>query len=434
MTERMSESQREQSAAQAYIQANQRWNFGVNLLVSAFWQFANSFIFGATVLALYASYLTDTAVLIGLIPAVQNAMFFFPQLLLARKAQTLARAKPYVIRLSLFERLPYLAVALSILLWPGAPRGAAYAILGLSLIVAMGSGGLVNPAWKSLIAKVIPLRRRGLLFGLSNALGGLLGMGGAAISRQVFSRYDYPYSFGIAFLLCGIVQLISWGLMALNREPTVQPTELPPPSREYWRRLPRLLREDRNFVRFLIARNLMILGGMGMSFYIVYARWAFNISDAFAANLTMAALIGQTVATPLLGIFADRRGNKLLAELGGLFLVLALGLILVVRSENWLYAVFMLANISMSAGMISGINISMEFGPPAEMPTYSALASTVNAIPILAAPLMGGWLVDAWGYQSMFLLAVGFSLVGIGYMHVLVRDPRREAEAHARVG
>lgn len=431
MTDVMRQGPQQQAAAAAYIQENQRWNFVVNLLVSAFWQFATSFIYGATVLSLYASYLTDSAVLIGLIPAVQNAMFFFPQLLLARKAQTLARAKPYVVRLSLLERVPYLVVALSILLWPQAPRPVAYAILALSLIVAMGGGGLVNPAWKAMIAKVVPLRRRGLLFGLSNAVGGLLGMGGAAISRQVFARYDYPYSFGIAFLLCGILQLVSWGLMSLNREPAVEPKEPPPPAREYWRRLPRLLREDRNFGRFLIARNLMILGGMATSFYVVYARWAFNISDTFAANLTMAALLAQTVSTPLLGIFADRRGNKLLAELGSLFLVLALVLVLVVRHEVWLYAVFMLANISMAAGMISGTNISMEFGPPAEMPTYSALASTVNAVPILLAPLMAGWLVDALGYQTMFLLAVTLNLVGISYMHALVRDPRREAEAHA---
>ena len=421
----------EQEAARAYIRANQRWNFGVNVLVSGFWQFAMSFIFGATVLALYSSYLTDSAVLIGLIPAMQSAMFFFPQLLLARKAQTLARAKPFVVRLSLFERLPYGVIALSIFLWPDAPRGLAYAILALSLMMATGSGGLLNPAWKAMIAKVVPLRRRGLLFGMSNALGGLMGMGGAAISRQVFLRYDYPYSFAIIFMFCCIAQLISWGLMSLNREPTLQPRAPALSNHEYWRRLPQLLRQDRNFWRFLVGRNLMLLGTMGMTFYIVYARFAFNISDAYAANLTMAALLGQTVSTPLLGVFADRQGNKLLAELGSLFLVIALGLVLVVRHEFWLYLVFMLANMSMAAGMISGINITMEFGPPEEMPTYSALASTVNAVPILMAPLVGGWLVDLFGYQLMFVVAVAFTLVGILYMHLLVHDPRADAERYA---
>ncbi len=426
----MSQEQQDQEAAQAYIRANQRWNFCVNVMVSGFWQFAMSFIFGATVLALYSSYLTDSAVLIGLIPAMQSAMFFFPQLLLARKAQTLARVKPFVVRLSLFERLPYGVIALSIFLWPDAPRGLAYVILALCLMMATGSGGLLNPAWKAMIAKVVPLRRRGLLFGLSNALGGLMGMGGAAISRQVFIRYDYPYSFAIIFMFCGIAQLISWGLMNLNREPTMQPKGRALSNNEYWRRLPKLLRQDRNFWRFLVGRNLMLLGTMGMTFYIVYARFAFNISDPFAANLTMAALLGQTVSTPLLGIFADRQGNKLLAELGSLFLMLALGLILLVRHEVWLYLVFMLANMSMAAGMISGINITMEFGPPAEMPTYSALASTVNAVPILMAPLVGGWLVDLFGYQLMFIVAVVFTLVGIVYMHALVRDPRVDAERY----
>jgi MFS family permease len=423
---------RADATVQEFVDRNLSWNFSVNVLVSALYQLSMSFIYGSTVLSLYTSYLTESAVLIGLVPAIQNAMFFVPQLLMARHAQSLGTLKPWLVRYNLIERVPYGFVALVILLWPGAPGGLAYAVLLLSLMVAMAGGGVSNPAWKKMIAKVVPVRRRGLMFGISNALGGLMGVGGAALSRVVFARWEYPTTFGISFLLCFVVQMISWCVMNLNREPTVEPASQPQGAREYWRRLPGLIRQDRNFARFLIARTISIFGTMGMAFYVVYARQVFGISDTFAAGLTMSALIAQTVSTPVLGQIGDRLGHKALMELSGLFLIGALLAAVFATSTAWLYAIFALANISMASGMIAGMAITMEFGPPEEMPTYSALASTVQALPVLLAPLVGGWLIDLTGYQPMFILAALLSLGGVSYMHWFVRDPRHDGADHGR--
>ena len=96
-----------------YLERNANWNFWVNVLDLTFYYLAMSFIYSTTVLSLYASYLTDSAVLIGLIPAVQGVMFLLPQMLLARKTQTLPRKKWLLVRISIVERLPYALVALS---------------------------------------------------------------------------------------------------------------------------------------------------------------------------------------------------------------------------------------------------------------------------------------------------------------------------------
>jgi hypothetical protein len=50
---------------------------------------------------------TDSAVLIGLIPAIQNVGYFLPQLLMAQYCEQLARKKPFVVKVSVMERLPY---------------------------------------------------------------------------------------------------------------------------------------------------------------------------------------------------------------------------------------------------------------------------------------------------------------------------------------
>ncbi len=76
--------------------------------------------------------------LIGLIPAIQSAGIFLPQLLTAQYSERLARKKPFVMQISMVGRLAYLFIALSIVLWTDAPRWVSYAILAAGMTVATG--------------------------------------------------------------------------------------------------------------------------------------------------------------------------------------------------------------------------------------------------------------------------------------------------------
>ena len=419
---------------EAYILKNETWNLAVNTLDLMFCTLASSFIFGSTVLSLYASYLTASATLVGLIPAIQGAAFFLPQLLMARRAEQLPRKKPLVLKISVMERMPYLFVALGIILWPNAPKWLSFAILTVSLAMATGSAGLAHPAWKSMLAKVIRVERRGLLFGLSHALGGLLGIGGAAASRYMLTNYVYPTSFGICFLFCFAFQVMGWICCSLNREPARQPSKQTLSTRDYWRHLPSVLRNNPNFAKYLTSRSLITFGTMGTAFYVVHAREAFQITDAFAANLTIAALISQTASTPLLGWLADRRGHKWLIELSALVGASAILLMLLAPDALWLYAVLMLVNACSSGMSVAGLSITMEFSEPEDLPTFTALASTIVAGPVLLAPVLGGWLADVAGYNVLFIVALAFMSLGWATMRRWVRDPRDERRSLSSSG
>lgn len=409
---------------QAAIRRNQTWNFVVNLADLSFFHLAVSFIYGSTVLSLYTNHLTTSALLIGLIPAIQNVGYFLPQLVTARHSERLARQKPFLLKISVMERLPYLVIALNCLLRPDAPAAVSYAILAVCMAVANLSSGLGGPAWNHMLSKVIPVERRGFFFGLSSAIGGLLGVAGAMLSRYVLGTYAFPTSFGICFLLCFGCHVLSWLSLSQTREPPRQPQAEATTLGEYWRRLPGVLRRDPNFCRYLGARALIALGTMGTALYIVYGKRTFAVSDAFAANLTMAALIAQTAATPLLGMLADRRGNKLLAEISALLGVGVLGSMLVAPNSLWLYPAFMLMNASSSSLFVAGQGLHMEFGGAENLSTYVALANTLLAFPILTAPLLGGWIADTLGFRPLFVVALILAIMGWAAMRFAVRDPR----------
>ena len=61
------------------------------------------------------------------------------------------------------------------------------------------------------------------------------------------------------------------------------------------------------------------------------------------------------------------------------------------------------------------------------MPTFSALASTLLAPPILLAPVLGGWLIDLAGYRALFAVGLAIAALGWGLLRWGVREPR-----HAR--
>ncbi len=415
------------SQQDSFVRKHERWNFFANMFDLTFYNLAMSFIYGATVLTLYASYLTDSALLLGLIPAIQSVFFYVPQLLMSRRAERLPRKKPLLIKISIMERLPYLFIALSIFFFPDAPNWLAFAILALSLALATGSGGLGAPAWKAMLAKVIRVDRRGRMFGLSNAIGGALGVLGGFVSRRILSNYAYPTSFGICFLLCFGAHLLSYVSMSLNREPPEEITPNHESTSDYLRRLPRILRENPNFARYLVSRALAAFGTMGTTFYIVYARDQFQIGDAFAANLTMVALVSQIALTPIIGWLADHRGNRWILASSNWLGALAIICVLLARNSAWFYPAFIFMNALNCANMISGIAIDMEFCPKADIPTYVALAATVQAGPVLLAPITGGWLVDSFGYHVAFITALAFALAGWGSMRFWMREPRFSA-------
>jgi len=406
------------------IRRSYRWNFLANTGDLAWVNLARSFIFSSTVLTLYASYLTSSAALIGLIPAVQQVGFLLPQLLTARRAERLARKKPYVVKVSVWERVPYLFIALSIFFWPGAPPWFAYLMLAVNIAVASGSGGIASPAWKAMLGKVIHPQRRGLLFSLGYGIGGLMGVGGAAAARYILETFDYPRSFALCFLLSFVAQALSWVCLTFNREPEGGASDAPGGFLTYLRRLPAVLRDNPNFRRYLLGMLLILFGTMGINFYIIYGREVFGVSDGFAGNLTLVALVSQSVGTPALGWLSDRRGHKWLTELAALLGAASVLLMLFVAGKGWLYPVFVLMNLSLAGLAVSRMSITMEFSGLDRMPTFTAIAGTVFAFPVLLAPVIGGWILDAAGFRALFTCGLLLYLAGWALVRFRVRDPR----------
>ena len=91
---------------------NLKINYIANLLDGGFFGFAIGFASFTAIIPLFVSTMTNSALLIGLIPAIHNMGWQLPQLLTANKISKLPRFKPFVMAMTIHERVPFLGLVL----------------------------------------------------------------------------------------------------------------------------------------------------------------------------------------------------------------------------------------------------------------------------------------------------------------------------------
>ncbi len=407
------------------VARNFRWNFSVNLLDISFIMLGLSLVSRDTVIPLLVSKLTSSPIAIGLLLAVYSLGIYLPQLVGAGVTESMPRKKPFLALVGgLGERLPYLFSSLAVLLLAVPAPTAALAALMALFAISGASAGFATPAWFDMIAKVIPLRRRGLFTGLGHGIGALMGVAGAVVIGLVLERWPYPQNFALLFGLAFGAMAISWLGLVLNREPANPSVHSSATLAGYLRRLPGILRADRNFTRYICAMAVARAGTMAGGFFLVYGVERFQLSGADVGLLTGVLIGGQALLNPLWGVLGDRRGHKVVMVGGALALALAAATVWLAPGWLWLVVAFALLGAFLSADTASFLNIILEFCADEDRPTYIGLTNTLLAPVTTLAPLVGGWLAVQLGYRPMFALAALLACLGAGLLAGWVREPR----------
>jgi len=138
------------------IKMNFKRNFFANLLDAAFWFFGDSFAASLTIMPVFLSTLTDSPILIGLIPALEAIGWFLPQLFFAKHLEGINQRLPIVRKLGILDRLPFLLLATGAFLIPGLNKKVALILILIIYTIKVFSSGLAALPWQELIATVIP--------------------------------------------------------------------------------------------------------------------------------------------------------------------------------------------------------------------------------------------------------------------------------------
>jgi MFS family permease len=401
-----------------------RYNIIVNLLDGGFFGMAIGFASFSTILPLFVASMTQSATLIGLVPAIHGTGWLLPQLFTASFTSRLRRYKRTVVLTTIHERIPFLGLAIVALLLPTIGVQASLVITFILLTwQGLGGGFTANP-WTSMISKIMPPESRGTFFGTQAAVANLFISGAAIGAGYLLNSFEAPRNFMYCFLIAIIFFTISWFALTLTREPADYEKvieENPPP---FWHGAGKILKRDRNFDWFLSARILSQFATMGFSFYIVYALRRFHMNEVTAGYLTATLTIAQMVANAGMGWLGDRVGHRLMLIVGAAAAMFSSVLAWFAPSLAWFFPIFVLAGFANVSIWTNGMTMTVDFSGEEERPFYIGLAQTLTAPATIIAPLIGGWIADTQGFVLTFAFSSLLAVVMISILIFLVKEPR----------
>jgi MFS family permease len=385
-----------------------------------------SFVSQSTILPAFAAHLGASNLVIGAIPALMTLGWNLPSLFAAGYTESLARKLPFVLRYTIWERVPLLLLA-AVAFFVARPAPAvALGLLLIMLLLMTSAGGLLMPAWMDIVGRTIPTTLRGRFFAVSNLLGGAGGLLGSVLTAWILARMPAGDGYAVCFLLSALFMGLSYVALSLVREPPgISDGAAAPPLRVYLRRVGRVLQADRNLTWFLLARGLNSVGMMATGFYTVYALRAFSAPDWAVGVFTTALLAGQIAGNLVLGVVADRVGHLVPLTIGLAALLLANMVALAAPTLEMFLVVFLLQGVQIAAISVSGLNVLLEFAPgPAARPTYVGLGTTLLTPVAFGAPLVAGVMADAFGFRAVFATAALGATMGLILLTGRVQEPR----------
>jgi len=416
------ELRRAEAAYDVQVRTDLPRNFVAHLFHGLFGQTGFRLLNAPTFLPAYLYLLTGSEFSIGIVRSAQAVGMFLSPILGATIIDHRKRVLPVGFVVGGSMRLSILGIALVGFFLP--VEWAVPAISALMLVFGffMGMQGVI---FSFLMSKVIPVDRRGFLLGLRNFLAGLTASGVAYLGgRYLVEPNVLGNGYATTFLLAFVLTSFGLAMLLAIREPEPPRVRDPASVRDRLRELPELLRSDRAFTLYFVARALATMGRMAVPFYFVYAGREIGISGQSLAILTPSFLLANSATNLLWGWIADRTGFRLVFLMSiGLWIVAAL---LMMASSDTLG--FAIAFFGLGAGlggfMMSAQNMVLEFGERETLPLRIAVANSTSELVGAIGPLLGAGIAIVWNHEVLFCVAIAFQLASIAVVLLFVDEPR----------
>jgi MFS family permease len=396
------------------------FNFIVGSLDYAFFSLGTAVASITTLLPLFARNLGATNVEIGLIPALYYLGLSIPSLFNGLYSSRIDRKLTFILKFTLMERLPYLGIALIAFFLVGINTSFSLTLFFLLLAVSFCAMGIITPVWMEMVGKVIDPLRKGAYFAVGNGVGALMGIWGSRLAEKFIVKYPFAKNFGYCFLLTIGAMLISYIFLALTREEKEKLLKAPS---HYIKSLFNILKKDRNFRGFSVARIFLAMGVMGGSFYTVHTLENLHVTGAIVARYNAVFLASQALSNFIWGPLGDRKGHKFVLLLGCISLLASNLVAITVKSSTGFFLAFALFGIYWSAIWVGGIAIIIDFGSKELKSMYIGLGYFISTFPSFFTPIIGGKIADFYGYQKVFWISLIINLIAFVLL-LGIKEPR----------
>jgi len=406
-------------------QRDDRINYAIFFADSFGYPLAFSLISPTTIMPLLLTKLGASNLAIGMLPALASLGAFLPGLLSAAYLQKIPMKKYLLVTFGMVERAFVLSAAVGLMLWAaGRPHVAVIWILASWTMMSLTSG-FVLPAFHSMMSKCILPEQRGGMIGWSGALAGIGGVFAAQAAGAVLSHMPFPVNYSILLVAAFVILSATILPFLATREPADQTPEEPRSVGQYVRDAMGAVKSNKGYSFAISALSVMSFALMATSFYSTYAVRNLGAGEIEVARFAAITVGASVVSFPVLGRIADRHGHKRVLLIASAGFAIAAALALASTSVNGISAVLVFASLGSTGLAVSQNVLWAEFAPSnTDVPMYTAV-SLLFLMPFrVAAPIIAGWMADAWGFPVMFWAALAAGAAAFAILYAAVPEPR----------
>jgi len=345
-----------------------------------------------TVLAWLMSALGAPAAMTAFLVPIRESGSLIPQLLIAAWVRLQAVRKWTFVTGCVLQGAAVAGMGTVAVTLDGATAGAA--LLG-ALIVFSLARGLCSVASKDVLGKTVPKTRRGRVSGWSEFLAGLITIVAGAVLLVDAGAGDSMRPWLVVLALAATLWLLAAGTYALIREYPGATGGGGNAIGEAFGRLD-LLRTDRDFRRFVVARSLLLCSALSAPFFILLAHQNTGGAALALGLFVIADGLAGLVSAPFWGRFADVSSRQVMIIAGGasaavgLLLVACVHLLPGVAGAAWLYPLFFFLLAIAHAGVRMGRKTYIvDLAGGNKRTDYVAVSNTVIGVVLLAAGSVG---------------------------------------------
>ncbi|WP_026811154.1 MFS transporter [Arenibacter latericius] len=365
-------------------------NYFLIMISNTFTKLGDTLSNPKTVLTWVMSYVNAPVYLISFIVPVRESGSMLPQIVIASYIRTKKRRKWVYVLGSIFQCLSIIAIGLVTLHTTGVKAGW---LIMIFLIIFSLSRGLCSVASKDVLGKTIPKQKRGKLKGYTASASGILVLlAGLYLMYQSKNGADITfYSYTLFF--AGSMWLISAVVYAMIREFPGETSGGKNGWKEARERMG-IIRSDKNFRNFVIARSLLLCSALTAPFYVLLAQDILGKEGYLMGLFILVNGLASILSAPIWGRMADISSKNvmviaaIIASLLGILMFLLISYIPVIKMSAWLYpTAFFVLGIAHSGVRLGRKTYIVDMAGGNKRTDYVSVSNTIIGLILL---LTGG--------------------------------------------
>lgn len=380
-----------------------------------------------TVLTYFISDYVSHKWMIGLLAFLNMLLAFSPSILASKKLERLRYYKPFVLLTGLVQRILWLFMGLNVILFAD-KNPILFVILFYIFYSLIGlCSSFTNIAWLNFVVKIIPVNYRGRLFGIRYTVGGIFEATGSLLMGVIIKRFVYPTNYGILFIIVFALSMLSLWVISLSKEQEWVKEEKEDDNLSYLSKIALVLKNDKNFVNYLLTFVLISgLGKMAFSFQVVFAKEQLDITIQQVSYATFILFACQVVGYLIWGYIGDSGGFKITLVISAFIYIPSIFLSYLMPSLLIFYLSMGLFGIAQSARNVNEANLAINLcKDSSKQPLYIGLRNLVGGPFFAFSPIIAGKIYDSYGFKTLCIISILFIIAGLYILSKHVNENRQ---------